>query len=93
MTTKREPKTGDDFIKMARERGAKVTDAGKKAGVEFTKISTPGGSMYITPGKQPLDPRTRKNYRHWFRLLGLLLLLVGLMLICTSPNILWSIMK
>lgn len=69
---KNQPKTGNDFINQARELGAYVENAGTKRGQHFTKITTPQGSMYITPGNQPLDPRTRKNYKHWFRLLGLL---------------------
>jgi hypothetical protein len=74
--TNRDPKTGDGFIQLAQSKGASVTPAGTKHGVEFTKISTPSGSMFITPGKHTLDPRTRKNYKHWFRLLGLLSVLI-----------------
>lgn len=64
------PKTGDQFIAMAKSRGAVVEDKGGK----FIKVSTRKGATYITPGDETLDPRTRKNLRHWFRLLGLLML-------------------
>lgn len=72
-------KTGDDYIEYAKRAGAKVEPAGMKKGQEFTKISTPRGSMFLTPGKQPLDPRTRKSYTHWLRLLGLLILVLGVL--------------
>ncbi len=72
----KQPKTGNDFIELAKNRGALVEDAGTKRGTKFTHIQTPAGSMYITPGTQPLDPRTRKNYMHWLRLLGLLVVLI-----------------
>lgn len=66
-------KTGDQFLQKAREAGANVSGADKRG---FHKISTPSGDMYMTGGKQPLDFRTRKNYAHWFKLLGLLVLLL-----------------
>lgn len=65
-----QPKTGNEYIALAEERGALVEPARKG----FTKIATPQGSTYITPGTQPLDPRTRKNLNHWFKLLGLMAL-------------------
>lgn len=77
-TTGKDPKTGDDFIAKARSAGAHVSPARDD---RFVKISTPQGSMYITPGNQTLDQRTRKNYKHWFRFLGLL----GIILLCTLP--------
>jgi hypothetical protein len=87
-----QPKTGDDYINKAKSLGALV-EPSKKRG--FTKISTPKGSMYLTPGNQPLDPRTRKNYNHWFRLLGLLALgilalpLVDFLLNLIGYHIVW----
>ena len=66
-------KSGDDFIEKARSGGA-IIEPSKKEG--FTKVSTRLGSTFITPGDEPLDQRTRKNLRHWFRLLGLLVLIV-----------------
>lgn len=65
-------KTGDQFLNKAKEAGAVVSSKPDKRG--FYKISTPSGDMYMTGGNQPLDPRTRKNYTHWFKLLGLLVL-------------------
>lgn len=61
------PNTGDSFIKLAKARGADVQKAGR-----FQKISTPKGSVHITPGKDTLDSQTRSNIRKWFRLLGLM---------------------
>lgn len=80
-------KTGNQFIEQARKAGAHVEPAQVKKGVPFTKISTPKGSVYVTPGNTTLDPRTRKNYRHWFRLLGLLG--VGLWLV----DFLWGVFQ
>ena len=70
-----EPKTGDDFIEKARAGGAVVHEPRNKKGTEFVQVETRQGSVWIAPGKQPLDKRTRKNYKHWFRLLGLLVFL------------------
>lgn len=67
------PKTGDQFIEFARNSGAMVSKPNSDG---FVKISTPKGSMYVTPGNNTLDRRTRKNYKHWLRLLSLLTVLV-----------------
>lgn len=61
------PSTGDDFIKIARERGAVVINRGT-----HTKVRTRGGATYIVPGDEPLDKRTISNLKKWFRLLGLM---------------------
>jgi hypothetical protein len=88
---KKELKTGNDFIEHAQTHGAVVT-TDRRGG--FTEVATRKGSTYIAPGTQPLDYRTRKNLRHWFRLLGLLML----MLFVTFPvwmqpvkNVLWML--
>ncbi len=80
-------KSGDDFIREARNLGAAVSDKPDRNG--FFKVTTPKGSMYIAPGKDALDPRTRKNYRHWFRLLGLLMLFFAALALI---DFLWGIL-
>ncbi len=83
-----DPKTGNDFIEKARAAGALVHPSKKRG---FTQVETPAGSMFITPGTQPLDPRTRKNYKHWFRLLGLMIvaaIVLGLPLVDFLLNLL-----
>ena len=78
-----QPKTGNDYIDLAKSRGASVKP-GRRG---FTKIETPRGSTYVTPGNRPLDQRTRKNLNHWYKLLGLMLLIAGLV-ICLFPRLL-----
>lgn len=70
-------KTGNQFIDHAAKRGA-VIRTDRRGG--FTEVEGHGGSVYIAPGDQPLDLRTRKNLRHWFRLLGLLVIFPGILL-------------
>lgn len=82
-----QPKTGDDFIQQAEKRGAVIHQKDSRG---FVRIETPAGSTWITPGKQPLDPRTRKNIRHWFRLLGLMTFL-GIAL--SVIDYLWGILQ
>lgn len=72
------PHTGNDFIQLAKERGALVEKSKK-----FTKIKTPKGSVHIAPGDTNLDPQTRLNLRRWFRLLGLMLFIV----LCILPMV------
>lgn len=79
-------KTGNQFIEHARQRGA-VIQTDRRGG--FTKVETPTGSTYIAPGDQPLDPRTRKNLRHWFRLLGLL----GIAVLCWVIDLAWGVLN
>jgi hypothetical protein len=81
-------KTGNDFINHAEQRGA-VVQKDRRGG--FTEVSTPAGSTYIAPGTKTLDPRTRKNLRHWFRLLGLLALIAGTVL-CLFPQLLGALL-
>ena len=70
------PVTGNDFIKVAKERGAFVVDRGT-----HTKIRTKLGATYVVPGDERLDKRTISNLRKWFRLLGLM----GIMVLCLAP--------
>ena len=63
--------TGNSFIDLAKGRGASVEPAGN-----FMKIKTPAGSMKIAPGDEILDKQTRGNIKRWFKLLGLMGLLV-----------------
>lgn len=72
-----QPKTGNQYIEHARRNGAVITQS--RGG--FKKIETPDGATYVAPGNQPLDPRTRKNLNHWFKLLGLMIII----LFCTLP--------
>ena len=65
--------TGDDFVELAKRRGAKVTQG--KSG--FVQIETPKGKTYINPSHDVLDKQTISNIKRWFRLLGLMLKFVG----------------
>lgn len=71
--SKGEPTTGNQFIKLAEERGANVTQTDKN---NFTVVKTPGGSVHIAAGDTKLDPQTRSNLKRWYKLLGLMLLLL-----------------
>lgn len=64
--------TGDDFLNLAKARGASVEKKGR-----FFRIHTPRGSTYVAGGKEKLDDQTISNLRKWFRLLGLMLIFVG----------------
>ena len=61
--------TGNDFINLAKNRGANTNEKGI-----FTKITTRNGSTFVKPGNEPLDKRTVANLKRWFRLLGLMAL-------------------
>lgn len=65
------PETGNDFIELAEKRGAAIS---KKPGRQFTKISTPHGSMFLVGSDSKLDKKTKGNYVRWFRVLGLMVL-------------------
>jgi len=62
------PSTGNDFIELAKRRGAKVS-VGKGG---FTSIETTQGKVHINPSNENLDKWTRSNLRRWFKLLGLM---------------------
>lgn len=74
------PQTGDDWIALAKKRGAIVREGGK-----FTSVSTPKGKAMIAPGRERLDNWTRSNLRRWFRLLGLMLLAGAVILMFVLP--------
>lgn len=61
--------TGEDFVEVAKKRGAQVT---ANAHQGFTEIRTPNGSTYINPSADTLDVGTRSNLKKWFRFLGLM---------------------
>ena len=61
--------TGDQFIELAKSKGASVTPHGN-----FSKVETPEGSVHIAPGRNRLDNQTISNLKRWFRLLKLLLI-------------------
>lgn len=63
------PISGEGFVNLAKERGAKVTPNAHQG---FTRIETPQGSMYINPSRDTLDRNTRGNIKKWFRFLGLM---------------------
>jgi hypothetical protein len=87
----KELKTGNDFIEYAQSRGA-VIRPDRRGG--FTQIETKEGSTYVAPGTKPLDYRTRKNLRHWLRILGLLMLMLFVTLpVWMQPvkNVLWML--
>lgn len=65
--------TGDRFIQEALVKGAHVESHGI-----FNKITTPMGSMFIKPGRVTLDDKTIGNTKRWFKLLGLLVLFLGI---------------
>lgn len=67
--------TGDDFLNLARARGAVVEKAGR-----FWKVKTPAGTAHIAGGTEKLDDQTVSNLKRWFRLLGLMILL-GVLLV------------
>lgn len=63
------PQTGEQFVNLAKQRGAKVTE---NAHAGFTSVETASGKMYINPSSDTLDKGTRSNVRKWFRFLGLM---------------------
>ncbi len=66
-------KTANDAIKFAEERGAKISGVGV-----HTKIKVPGkGAVIINQNEGNLQDRTRVNLRKWFKLLGLMILLLA----------------
>lgn len=65
-------KTAGDVLDTARVRGAHV---GSSKDGEWATISTPQGTMKITPNeRQELDKLSLSNIRRWFKLLGLMVL-------------------
>lgn len=79
MTKKRQPRvednlnTSNEFIGHAAKTGASV-----KRGKEYTKIKMHGqGSVSIKPSNEQLEPEDKRNYVKWFKLLGLLSIIIG----------------
>ncbi len=65
------PQTGDEWIDLGKRRGAVVREGGR-----FTSIETPKGKVIIAPGDERLDKMTRSNLKRWFRLLGLMIVIL-----------------
>lgn len=74
---KKEPKTGEEFVGLAREKGAHISHGHS----HFVSIETPKGKVYINPSHDKLDKQTISNLKRWFRLLGLMVFIIGIFLL------------
>lgn len=64
--------SANDFIDVAKDSSAEISQG--KSG--FKVIKTSRGKVHIKPGREKLDPQTRKNLIKWFAILGIPLSLI-----------------